>query len=63
MCYLVLSGRNTAAYYTIEIITDMEGSMTSFDKSSRISIALGLGILGVSERPTYSNINFQVKPE
>lgn len=49
MCYLVLSGRNTAAYYTIEIITDMEGSMTSFDKSSRICIALSIGMLGVSE--------------
>ena len=43
-CYLVFSGRNIAAYYTIEIITDMEESMTSFDKSSRISIALGIGI-------------------
>ena len=27
----------------------MEGSMTSFDKSSRICIALSIGILGVSE--------------
>lgn len=44
MCYLVLSGRNIAEYYTIEIITDMEGSMTSFDKSSRISIASVIGI-------------------
>ena len=44
MCYLVLSGRNIAEYYTIEIITDMEGNMTSFDKSSRISIASVIGI-------------------